>query len=131
MPIRLTPKPRVQSHNEAEFAHTGANMSPLRPAKVRRASLSGWKCPDVKSFGVNRIGMDEIIEPLQLRLHRRLAAPHRRGVFALETRHGLWAAQMPIKPKGVSKKKCTFGTPAFQHFTEAEPAQGAVLRRQG
>lgn len=38
---------------------------------------------------------------------------------ALETRHGLWFAQMPIKPKGVSKKKRTFGAPVFQYFTGA------------
>ena len=57
MPIRLTPKPPVQPHNGAEFAYTGANMSPPRPAKVGRAPLAGWKCLDVKSLGVNRIGM--------------------------------------------------------------------------
>ena len=38
----------------------------------------------------------------------------------LETRHRLWVAQVPVKPKGISKKKRTFGTPTFQHFTEAE-----------
>jgi hypothetical protein len=58
MPIRSTPKPRVQPHNGAEFAYTGANMSPLRPANVGRAPLAGWKCPDVKSLGVNRIGIE-------------------------------------------------------------------------
>jgi hypothetical protein len=36
---------------------------------------------------------------------------------------------MSIKPKGVSKKKRTFGTPAFQHFTKVEPALGFALRR--
>ena len=35
----------------------GADMSPLRPAKVGRSQPAGWKCPDVKSLGVNRIGM--------------------------------------------------------------------------
>ena len=48
MPIRLTPKLPVQPHNGAEFAYTGANMSPLRPAKVGRAPLAGWKCLDLK-----------------------------------------------------------------------------------
>lgn len=38
----------------------------------------------------------------------------------LETRHGLWVAQMPIKPKGYSKKKRTFDTPVFRFFTEAK-----------
>jgi hypothetical protein len=41
MPIRLTPKPRVQRHNGTEFAYTGANMSTFRPAKVGRAPLAG------------------------------------------------------------------------------------------
>jgi len=40
--------------------------------------------------------------------------------MALETRHGVWAAQLPIKAKGVSKKKRTFAEPAFQWFTEVE-----------
>jgi hypothetical protein len=42
MPIRLTPKPRVQPQNGAEFAYGGANMSTFRPAKVGRAPLPGW-----------------------------------------------------------------------------------------
>jgi hypothetical protein len=50
------------------------------------------------------------------------ASPYRIDVvvFNLETRHGLWVAQVPGKPKGISKKKRTFGTPTFQHFAEAE-----------
>lgn len=47
---------------------------------------------------------------------------------ALETRQRLWLAQMSSKPKGVSKKKRTFGTPAFQHFTEFEATLGVALR---
>ncbi len=39
--------------------------------------------------------------------------------MSLETRHGVWMAQMPIKPKGISKKKRTIGTPEFQ-LTEAQ-----------
>jgi hypothetical protein len=38
--------------------------------------------------------------------------------MALETRHGVWIAQVPIKPKGMSKKKRTIGTPEFRHFNE-------------
>lgn len=38
--------------------------------------------------------------------------------MALETRHGVWMAEVPIKPKGISKKKRTIGTPEFRHFTE-------------
>jgi hypothetical protein len=40
--------------------------------------------------------------------------------LALETRHGVWSAEVPIKPKGISKKKRTIGTPEFRHFTEFE-----------
>jgi len=40
--------------------------------------------------------------------------------MALETRHGVWMAEVPIKPKGISKKKRTIGDPEFRHFTEAE-----------
>ncbi len=40
--------------------------------------------------------------------------------LSLETRHGTWLAQMPIKPKGHSKKKRTFGQPEFRFFTEAK-----------
>ena len=38
--------------------------------------------------------------------------------MALETRHGVWMAEVPIKPKGISKKKRTFGTPEFRLYTE-------------
>jgi hypothetical protein len=38
--------------------------------------------------------------------------------MALETRHGVWMAEVPIKPKGISKKKRTIGMPEFRHFTE-------------
>jgi len=38
--------------------------------------------------------------------------------MALETRHGVWSAEVPIKPKGISKKKRTIGTPEFRHFVE-------------
>lgn len=50
------------------------------------------------------------------------ASPYRIDVvsFALETRHGLWAAQMPVKPKGVSKTKRTFDDPDFRLYNEAK-----------
>ncbi len=40
--------------------------------------------------------------------------------MTLETRHGVWIAQVPIKPKGISKKKRTIGAPEFELFTEAQ-----------
>lgn len=39
--------------------------------------------------------------------------------LTLETRHGIWIAQQPIKPKGISKKKRTIGKAEFRFFTEA------------
>jgi hypothetical protein len=50
------------------------------------------------------------------------ASPYRIDLvtFSLETRHGLWVAQVAVKPKGVSKKRRTFGVPEFRHFTEAK-----------
>jgi len=38
----------------------------------------------------------------------------------LETRHGLWAAQPQIKPKGISKKKRIIGGVEFRYFTEVK-----------
>ena len=40
--------------------------------------------------------------------------------LALETRHGVWVAEVPIEPKGISKKKRKFGVPDFRHFTGYE-----------
>ena len=40
--------------------------------------------------------------------------------FSLETRRGVWVAQPPIKPKGISKKKRTIQVPEFRYYTEAE-----------
>ena len=40
--------------------------------------------------------------------------------LSLETRHGLWVAQVPVKPKGLSKKKRTIGALDFRHYTEVE-----------
>lgn len=40
--------------------------------------------------------------------------------MVLETRHGVWMAEVPIKPKGISKKRRTIGPPEFRHFTEFE-----------
>jgi hypothetical protein len=50
------------------------------------------------------------------------ASPYRMDLvtFSLETRHGLWVAQAPVKPKGVSKRRRAFGKPEFRHFTEVK-----------
>ena len=53
--------------------------------------------------------------------------------MALESPRGMWVAEVPIKPKGISTRKRTIGTPEFRHFTEVEgrfanllPAKGAA-----
>lgn len=40
--------------------------------------------------------------------------------MSLDTRHGIWLAEVAIKPKGVSKKKRTIGTPDFRYYKVAE-----------
>lgn len=61
------------------------------------------------------------------------ASPYRVDIvsFALETRYGVWMGECPIKPKGISKKKRTIGTPQFQHFTEVEGRFSHFLRAAG
>ena len=38
--------------------------------------------------------------------------------LSLETRHGVWVAQVPIRPKGISKKRRTIGVLEFRHYTD-------------
>lgn len=47
--------------------------------------------------------------------------------FALETREGSWVAQVEVKPKGISKRKKTFGEPRFRLFAESEEGFAALL----
>ncbi len=47
--------------------------------------------------------------------------------FALETRDGSWVAQVEVKPKGVSKRKKTFGEPRFRLFTESAGGYAELL----
>jgi hypothetical protein len=50
------------------------------------------------------------------------ASPHRIDAvaFNLETRHGMWSAQVPLTLKGASKRRKTFGAPEFQLFDGVE-----------
>lgn len=49
-------------------------------------------------------------------------SPYRISVasFILESRYGIWASQVLLKPKGYSKKKRTFGDAKFQRMDSAE-----------
>ena len=42
------------------------------------------------------------------------------AAFTVETRYGVWVAQMPLKPKGYSKKKRTFGPVELQFMDGVE-----------
>ena len=61
------------------------------------------------------------------------ACPYRVDIVALsvETCHGLWMAELPIKPKGVSKKRRTFDEPRFRLFKEARGRFTELLPRKG
>lgn len=50
------------------------------------------------------------------------ASPYRIDLvtFSLETRYGLWMAQVEVKNKGVSKRRRTFAAPEFRHFTDVQ-----------
>jgi hypothetical protein len=50
------------------------------------------------------------------------ASPYKIDIvsFSLETRHGIWMAQAPIKPKWYSKKKRTFAEVSFIYYDGAE-----------
>ena len=57
------------------------------------------------------------------------ASPHAVDLvsFALETRHGSWVAQAPVKPKGISKRKKTFAEPRFRFFSETAGRFASLL----
>lgn len=46
--------------------------------------------------------------------------------LTLETKRGVWVAQPGIKPKGISKKKRTFGTVEFRYY-DAVQGRFAIL----
>lgn len=50
--------------------------------------------------------------------------------MTLETLHGVWVAEVPIKPKGVSKKKRTFDEPEFRLYPEIEGRFTDLLPRR-
>ena len=83
--------------HQADFVFVVMDAWALRPDKARR--------------------YEEIIE----RYGSIGASPYRVDIvtFSLETHHGLWVAQAPVKPKGVSKRRKTFAAPKFERVTEA------------
>lgn len=74
---------------------------------------------DAWSLPPDKMGrLDEILE----RYGSIGASPYRVDVvaFSLETRHGIWVAQVPVAGSGDTGKARTFGTPGFHRFTEAQ-----------
>lgn len=50
--------------------------------------------------------------------------------FALETVRGSWVAQVPLKPKGISKRRKTFGEPRFKLVPESAGGFASLLPQQ-
>lgn len=75
--------------------------------------MDAWSLPADK---LSRL--DEILE----RYGSIGASPYRIDViaFSLETRYGIWVAQVPVQAKSAPSNARTFGQPVFQHFTEAQ-----------
>lgn len=82
--------------------------------------MEAWSLPPKK---ISRI--DAIVE----RYGSIGASPYRVDVvaFSLETRYGIWVAQVTLRPKAGSKGKRTFGKPEFRLFTETEGRFVALL----
>ena len=77
--------------------------------------------PDLKVISLCSAGVDHI-DPAILNKYGSIgASPYAVDVvsMSLETQHGVWMAEVPIKPNGISKMKRTSGSPEFRHFTEA------------
>lgn len=83
---------------EADFVFTIMEAWSLRPDKVRQIDAILDK---YGSIGASPYAVDMC-------------------TLMLETRRGMWIAQQPIKPKGISKKKRTIGVVEFRYFTEVE-----------
>jgi hypothetical protein len=83
---------------EADFVFTIMEAWTLRPDKIRQMNAIIDK---FGSIGASPYAIDTCS-------------------LMLETRHGVWAAQPQIKPKGISKKKRTIGVVEFRYFKEVE-----------
>jgi hypothetical protein len=96
-----------------ESAETIRELALLRQADFVFVIMDAWSLPPSK---LDRL--DEILE----RYGSIGASPYRVDVvaFSLETRHGIWVAQVPVQAQVHPEQGRTFGTPAFQHFTEAQ-----------
>ncbi len=89
---------QIAALHEADFIFTIMEAWTLPPDKARQFEIIIER---YGSIGASPYAVDSV-------------------TFGLETRHGLWMAQAPLKPKGLSKKKRIFVLPDFQHFTDVQ-----------
>ena len=110
-------------------AKDGSSMGIRQAAKDLDADfvaviMEAWSLPEDKARNYQAI----------LKRYGSIAAsPYRVDIvtISVETRHGLWLAQMPIKPMGVSKKRRTFGEPKYRLFSEAQGRFVGLLPEKG
>jgi hypothetical protein len=109
-PVMMSAASEQAKDNSAELVR---HLAAIHQADFVFVIMDAWGLPPDKMHR-----FEEIIE----RYGSIGASPYRidLATFSLETRHGLWMAQAPVKPKGVSKTRRTFGVPEFRHFTEVE-----------
>lgn len=109
-PVMMDASSEKAKDNSAELVR---HLAAIHEADFIFMIMDAWGLPREKMHR-----FEEIIE----RYGSIGASPYRIDIvsFALETRHGLWMAQSTVKPKGVSKKKRTFGVPRFELFTDVQ-----------
>ena len=102
----------------SDEAKDGSSMGIRQTAKELDADfvaviMEAWSLPEDKSRNYQAI---------MERYGSIAASPYKIDVvtISVETRHGLWLAQMPITPKGASKTRRTFGEPQYRLFSAAE-----------
>lgn len=105
--------------------HTGSEETKDNAAALVRTAANALNADFVviviEAWSLRKDKMSEV-ESIMDKYGSIAASPYAVDVvsLAVETRHGIWMAEVPIKPKGISKKKRTFATPQFRHFTEYE-----------
>ena len=110
MPVPIDPG---SEENKDESALTIESAAALLEADFVFAVMEAWSLRADKM-----VQMDAILE----KYGSVGASPFAVDVCALtlETKRGIWVAQPQIKPKGISKRKRTFGTVEFRYYDRVE-----------
>jgi hypothetical protein len=122
-----------------------SHVEPLRLA-CEPLQLWGWLCqqqsnarlrwlhgaPGLRPY-LPHLRLHPLFEMVLDRLEAIADSPYRIDsmAFILETRSGAWASHPPIKFKGRSKKKRTFGEVVFKFADSAEGRFAGLLPEQG